>query len=200
MDDSTKNVTTAHRSIALATRFWDRNLLFETLMRACGVEELDVIAHDTSQVRLVDDQQLIQAFVPRGSNPAFHEGIGIRCANGGGDHVDTFGAKDRVESVCELLVVIPNQKSDARVAVFQLPHELAGLLLNPCAVRMRRATSEMDASTTDLNEHEDIDRLQKQRFHGEKVTRQQLLLIVGHQMTPTRRRLAFWRRRNVVAS
>jgi hypothetical protein len=69
MNDSTENGTTAHQSIALATRFWDRNLLFEALMRACRVEELDVIAHDTSQVRLVDDQQLIQAFFAHRSNP-----------------------------------------------------------------------------------------------------------------------------------
>ena len=57
----------------------------------------------------------------------------------------------------------------------------------------------MNTLTADLDEHEPIDRLQKQRFHGVKIARQQLVLVMGHQMTPTRRRLAGWRRRDVVA-
>ena len=71
MEDAVENIATARWIMALTTRFGDRNPLFAALMRACRVEELDVIAHNTSQVRLTDDQQFVQAFSPHGSNRAF---------------------------------------------------------------------------------------------------------------------------------
>ena len=54
MDDATEHVATAHWPFALTTRFGDRNLLLEALMRTGRVEERDVIAHHASQMCLVD--------------------------------------------------------------------------------------------------------------------------------------------------
>ena len=48
VDDLTENVAAAHLSMALGTRFGNRNLLFETLMWARCVEESDVLAHHAS--------------------------------------------------------------------------------------------------------------------------------------------------------
>jgi hypothetical protein len=48
MDDATESVATAHWTMALTTRFRDRNPLLEAVMWACRVEDSDVIAHDAS--------------------------------------------------------------------------------------------------------------------------------------------------------
>jgi hypothetical protein len=64
MDDAAQHVTTAHRTTGFFIRWRDGNLLSKALMRARGMEELNVFDHDPSQVGLVDEQDLVQAFVP----------------------------------------------------------------------------------------------------------------------------------------
>ena len=66
------------------------------------------------------------------------------------------------------------------LAVGQRPHELTGLLRHPRTVPTGRATREMDASTTDLKEHQYVDRPQEQRIHSEEVTGLQLFLVIPH--------------------
>jgi hypothetical protein len=64
MNDAAQHIPTTHRTTGCLTRWRDRNLLIKTLMRARGIEELNVFEPDPSQVGLVDDQYLVQAFFP----------------------------------------------------------------------------------------------------------------------------------------
>lgn len=150
------------------------------------VEEFSIFTHDPSEMGFIDDQQLVQAFRPRGSHPPFHEGIGVWRANRRRDHIDPCGAKNPIESGCELLIVVTDQKPDVGLTVDQLPHNLSGLLGDPCAFWVCGTIDEMNAPTADLNEHQHLDCLQKQRLHGEKVACQEVILVVRHQLTPTR--------------
>ncbi len=56
VDDSAENVAAVHRPMVLATRFGDRNLLIEALMRARCVEELHIFTHHSSKIGLIDDE------------------------------------------------------------------------------------------------------------------------------------------------
>ncbi len=75
------------------------------------------------------------------------------------DRIDAFRAEDCIENSRKLLVIVADQKPNSGLAFGQPPHALSGLLLHPRAVRMRGAAGEMDASTPNLAEREDIDRL-----------------------------------------
>jgi hypothetical protein len=123
-------------------------------------------------VSLVDNQQLIQALLTHGANSPFRESVGIRGMIRYRDHIDVFRAKDRVESVCELGVVIWDQKPDARVVVFQLLHHLMGLLGDPGVVWIDRAVCEMHPMGPNLDKDEHLQRSQEQGFNGEKVAHQ----------------------------
>jgi hypothetical protein len=114
-------------------------------MRTGIVEELNIVTHDTSQVRLVDDQQLVQALFSHRTNPPLSMRIGIRRTIRRGDHVNAFRTKNSIKGLAELLVVVADQKSDVGVAGLQRPQHLPGLLGAPGIVRMGGAACEMHA-------------------------------------------------------
>ena len=75
-----------------------------TLMRARGVKELDVLMHDAPQMRLADELCPGTLPAPTGSS---------------------------VKGCRKLLVVVADQKANVRLALVQLPHDLARLLGDP---------------------------------------------------------------------
>ena len=58
MDDAAKHIVAVHWPGSFAVYLWDGNGLLNALMRACRVEEFDVVTH--------------------GANPALCKGISIR--------------------------------------------------------------------------------------------------------------------------
>jgi len=52
----------------------------------------------------------------------------------------------------------------------------------------KTASGEVGAAHAQLDEEEDVQCLQKQRVHGEEVTGDDLLFVMGHQLPPTERR------------
>ena len=55
----------------------------------------------------------------------------------------------------------------------------------------------MNTSAPDLNEEQYVNRFQEERFDGEEITGQDLVFVVIHQVTPTRRSSTLWSQRNV---
>jgi len=71
---------------------------------------------------------------------------------------------------------------------------LPGLLSNPGLIGIACHTSKMNASRTQFNEEEYINGLKPDGIYGEKIARQDLFFVVGHQMTPSDRAIAnrYW--------
>ena len=61
----------------------------------------------------------------------------------------------------------------------------SSLLGNPSTIRIRGTTSEMNSSAPEFNEEQYVYRFQEKRFDGEEVTGQDLVFVVGLQVTPT---------------
>ncbi len=59
-------------------------------------------------------------------------------------------------------------------------------------------TSEMNLARAQFDEEEHVDGLQPDGFHGKKVTGQDLLLVMGHELPPTNGAVANWSGENVV--
>ena len=48
----------------------------------------------------------------------------------------------------------------------------------------------MDSPGAQFDEKEDVQSLQPDRLHGKEITRQELILVVGHKLAPTQRAVA----------
>lgn len=120
MNDATQNSAIAHRTARCSTCWRDGNLLINPLMWARRIEKCDVFAHDTAQMRLIDDvqarssvQHLVQAFFPDGADPPFRKRVRIRGMMRDGNHMDTCRPEHLVEGMAELLVVVADQQVDS---------------------------------------------------------------------------------------
>src|SRR5258707_5646239 len=93
-----------------------------------------------------------------------------------------------------------DQEVNARRSSFEVPDDLACLLVNPRRVWMIGSTCEVDATAAQLNKKEHIHRLQKESFHREKITCQNLVFVVGHEVAPAWGMSSFGRWRDPVSS
>jgi hypothetical protein len=105
MKDATQHMATAHRTARCPTGWGDGNLLVDPLMRARRIEKGDVLAHDTAQMCLIEDQHLVQAFFSDRADPAFRIRVRVRGMMRIGDHMDTCRPEHRVEGMAEFLVI-----------------------------------------------------------------------------------------------
>jgi hypothetical protein len=76
------------------------------------------------------------------------------------------------------------QLAEGGLLIFKLPTELPRLLDDPSRVRVFGATSEVNATSTQLYKEEDINCFEPQRFDCEEVTGEHLLLIVTQERVP----------------
>src|SRR6266496_4037951 len=87
--------------------------------------------------------------------------------------------------------MVVDQEVHARRASFEIPDNLACLLVNPGRVWMLGTACEVHATAAQLDEEKHIQRPQKESFDREKIARQDLLSIMAHEMAPTWRTAAF---------
>ena len=64
---------------------------------------------------------------------------------------------------------------------------------------MSRATCEVNATSSYLDEEKDRDGLQEHGFYSEEITSQSLIFVVLHEMLPTQSRLTVGHGRDAVA-
>ncbi len=136
-----------------------------------GVVVSDIVPHHPAKMVLAENQELIQTLCTDGPDPPLRVTIGVRRTNGSPNNMDTFGSKHRIKGPGELRVVVTNQKRDPWFAIRQLPHHLSGLLGHPGTRGMSSTTGKMNLTSARLNEHQHVDRLQEERFDGEKNRR-----------------------------
>jgi hypothetical protein len=104
----------------------------------------DVGSQDGFEMASPEDEDPVEAFASDGADPAFGVGVGLGGADGGPDRGDVFGAKDVVEGTGEVGVSVSDQET-APSQVFSGPYrEVAGLLGDPDAGRVRRDSGEVD--------------------------------------------------------
>jgi hypothetical protein len=97
VDDTTQYLTTTDWPIAPDDGHGDRRLLSYPLVGPRCIEVCHVLAQDTAQMGLVDDQQLPQAFFAHRPDPALREGVSIRRSKRRVEDGDAFGLEDSIE-------------------------------------------------------------------------------------------------------
>ena len=99
--------------------------------------------------------------------------------------MEAFGLENRIKGWAERAVIVMDQEPQGLFSVGKFPNQLPGLLRNPDLIGVGGDTSKMDAARPQFNEEKHVYGLKKDSFHCEEITRQDLLFLVGHQMTPT---------------
>jgi hypothetical protein len=83
-----------------------------------------------------------------------------------------------------------DQEPQGLFSLGKLPNPLPGLLSHPDRIGIGFDTGEMASARTQFDEEEHVNGLQQDGFHGEKVTGQNLILVMGHEMTLTQGAIA----------
>ena len=153
-------------------------------MGSGGVVVVDEGLQHPAQVVFVEDQEMVETLFARGADPAFRERIGIGRLEGGGNDVDMLRAEDCMVSLGELAVIVVDQETGFEVTLLKDPDVLPGLLGHPETIRMSGDSSQVNSAGTDFDVEQHIQCLQPEGFHGEEITGEELLFVVGHQLSP----------------
>jgi hypothetical protein len=174
----------AHRPIRRRGRGRDRAALIEALVWPPLVVVRDVLGEDPSQVALADNQHLVEAFLAGRADPALGVGVRHRRAAGRAHDLGPLGREDRVEGWRELRVAVVDEEAEGTAVLLEGPGEVARLLRDPGAGRVRGAAGEMRAARADLDEEEYLQRPEERRLDGEEVARQQGVAMPGQERPP----------------
>ena len=128
---------------------------------------------------------MIQALFPDCPNPAFSIRIGVGSPKRGVYDMKAFGLENSIKGLAERAVIVVDQETQGRFPVIEFPHQLSGLLGDPDFVGIGCDTGKMYAPRAQLDEKQHIDSLKPDGFDGEKVTCQDLIRVMIHQLAPT---------------
>jgi len=108
-----------------------RYTLTKPLMRSCGVESRNrVLPQDVFEVRLAQDEYVIEALTPHTIEEALAHCVHVRCANGSLTHAHADSVRHPVEVGTELRATV----ADENLGAFFEGHHLAESLRSPLLV------------------------------------------------------------------
>ncbi len=165
-------------------RIGGRAALFETLMRSGLVVVDQELLEDRLKMEAAKDQQVVQQLSAGGTDPAFGDRVRPRRPKGKADHFHPLAAEDLIEASGELSIPVPEQNACVQRAVLQLPGKVAGLLDHPVAGRVGGDPGEVDRAATELDEEQDVERLEPGGLHREEVGRQDLGGMLPDELPP----------------
>jgi hypothetical protein len=91
--------------------------------------------------------------------------------------------EDGIECIRELAIVVSDQEPQG-MGFVEVPQDLSGLLCDPCLGGVGGNASQVDATSSDLDEEEHIQSFQTDRFHRKEVASQKLIFVVREEGPP----------------
>jgi hypothetical protein len=107
-------------------------------MGTVAVVVLDVGVEDTCKMMRTDDQEMVEAFPTGGAHPSLGERVRVRRPHRGADDLGADRAPHVVEGPGELGVTVADQVGHDTPPVLEDAGQVAGLLGDPGARRVRR--------------------------------------------------------------
>ena len=99
MEDAAEAVMSLNCTPGWTGRLWNRQLLLDPLVRTGGVVVRHKLAHHVPQMGLVQNDDMIEAFLPDGSNPSLRKGVGIGSLIGCEQDLNAFRSKDGIKGM-----------------------------------------------------------------------------------------------------
>ncbi len=85
------------------------------------------------------------------------------------NHLGAFSAQHPIEVVNELAIAVVDEELDRRLEPVKRPGQVPGLLGHPGRIRVGSTAGVEHSSAMDLNEDEDVQRLQQDCVDGEEI-------------------------------
>jgi hypothetical protein len=131
--------------------FWSaRDVLLNPLMRSSVVKVLRVLLHDSVQMPLAQDQDVVEALAPQAAEEALAYGVRLRCFVWCFQHLNACGHS--LERISILVVVVPDQVSRSPYGVASrscwATHRSAGFLVTLKCTTRREPSSIMTNTNT----------------------------------------------------
>jgi hypothetical protein len=185
-----KSISPTHRCVNRKRRPLELFLLWclklQNTVRSLSVVMMNVDLEDAPEVASGVDEQPVQALRPHGSDPSLTDSVGTRRPDGSTDHLRSVACKNLIEGTTEFVVAVMDEKPQQLCPLVEVEGEVPRLLGNPGSVGVGGATGEMDAPCGELDEHQNVDPLQPDRFDGEEVARHHARSLLGQKLPPGR--------------
>ena len=136
------------------------------------------------EVAAAEDEQPVEALTTRAADPALGVGVRVRRPDGCADHGHSFAREDLIEAAAELRVAIMDQETDRLLAIVEVHQQVARLLGDPGACRVRRAGDQLDPATLERDEEEYVDPFQPRRLDGEEIRGERRRRLLAEEVPP----------------
>ena len=130
----------------------------------------DVRLEHSLEVPPTVDQDVVEALAAHGPHEPLRECIRPKCADRRSDDANALAAEDLVERSRELGVPVANEEPHTRKPL--VDGEVPGLLGDPRRVGVGGDARHVHSPGRELDEEQDVDRLEADRLDGEEVGRE----------------------------
>ena len=138
-------------------------------MGTMAIVVLDVDAQDAKKLPTPSDQEVVQALLAHGADPALGDGVSVRSLDRREDDLSAEPVPHVVEGSGELAVTVVDQEPDGGGVLIERRDEVAGLLRDPGTGWVRGDAGEMHTPVVKLDEEQHVQPLQEHGVHGEEV-------------------------------
>lgn len=126
----------------------------QALMRPKSVVEMSVLAFDVVEMAEAETHEMVQAFALEGTDPRFHERVGVGREQRRADRRDAGVSEQLVERERKLRVAVVKNKLRPKLLIIEPHHHVAGLLLDPALIRVKRRRREEHPPRAQVNERQ----------------------------------------------
>ena len=116
------------------------------------------------------DQDVVEALLAHGPHKALREGVRPRCPDRRSDDPDALAAEHRIERSRERGVSVAQEEPHTRQPL--LDGEVPRLLGDPRGVGVLGHARQVHSAGRELDEEQDVERLEADRLDGEEVGRE----------------------------
>ena len=149
-------------------------------MGSCPIEVGDIAIEHALELFLMQDQQMVQAFLPHTSQEAFTDGVGSWCVIRGLEKLDATGRRYTSEAGSKLAVVITNQILGCK----PIRGRFSQLLRHP-GISRGSCHADMDhPSRLQFDEEEGEERSKKEIGDLQEVARPDLSCVSAQKRAP----------------
>src|SRR4051794_9370099 len=119
MNDPAQHVATGDGS-GLSGWEGHRGVLGQALVRPGGVVVLHIFDQDAPQMALPENEQMVEAFLPYGTDPALRERVGFGSMEGRQHNLHALGLEDLIKARREFGIAVVNEEPHGLWAFAQL--------------------------------------------------------------------------------
>jgi hypothetical protein len=150
-------------------------------MRPMLVVMLGILAKYVLEMPAAEDQQPVKALTTHAPDPTLGVRVRVRRPDRRADHSNSFVLEDLIEAPAELGVAIADQEAERLLATIDSHEQVARLLRDPGACRVRRASNELDPAALERDEEEHVDPLQPGGLNREEITSERRRRVLAEE-------------------